>query len=103
MYGCTVRTVEAVQPPLCERVCRRSAKRRFTGSHRAWGGGVGGEGLLAVKSAKPCSPPPSLLRSDSHAAWLQTRCPFSEHAVHVAGGRQGERGAAGIPAPQVTT
>lgn len=53
------------------------------------GGSGGGEGLLAVKSAKPCSPPPSLLRSDSHAAWLQTRCPFSEHAVHVAGGRRG--------------
>ncbi len=42
-----------------------------------------GEGLLAVKSAKPCSP----FRSDPHAARLQTRCPFSEHAVHVAGGR----------------
>lgn len=47
MYGCTVRTVEAVQPPLCERVCRRSAKRRFTGSHRAWGGEWRGGGFAS--------------------------------------------------------
>ncbi len=74
--------------PLCEWVCRRSAKFGLQ-AHTRPGGGF----FLAVKSAKPCTP----FRSDPHAALLQTRCPFSEHAVHVAGGRDegGVRGREG--------
>jgi len=55
------------------------------------GKGTGGGGLLAVKSAKPCHHLPSCPDPDPRAAGLQTRGPFSEHGVHVAGGVKAER------------
>lgn len=76
-FGCTIWTVDTVHPP-----CVRGRVGALPSKVYSLTPGLG-EGLLALKSAKPCSP----FRSDPHAARLQTRCPFSEHGVHVAGGR----------------
>lgn len=76
-FGFTVWTVDGVQPP-CVRGCVGGLPTKVYSLTPGLG-----EGLLAFKSAKPYS----AFRSDPHAAQLQTHCPFSEHAVHVAGGR----------------
>lgn len=81
MYGCTVWTVEAVQPPSV-----RGSVGGLPSKVYRLAPGLG-EGLLAVKSAKPCSPfqirPPC--RSASNALpFLRTRC--------ACGRREGWRG-----------